>query len=83
MQKKIYKVNLKDGDTLLSMFDYLCSKVNWGESALDSDAIQCMDILFKELRKDERIIGGPKVEDKEPKEHKCTCSGCGNEHLTA
>ncbi|MDP3025907.1 MAG: hypothetical protein Q8O10_10305 [candidate division Zixibacteria bacterium] len=53
---KSYKVDLEKGDTLLNMLDYLCSKVDWGKSALDNKAIICMDTLFKELRKDNRII---------------------------
>jgi hypothetical protein len=56
MEKKKYKVDLVNGDTLLNMFDYLCSKVDWGRSALDNDAINCMNILFTELRKDKTII---------------------------
>ena len=54
--KKVYKVNLKDGDTLCNMFDYLCSRVNWGKSALDAEGITCMNTLFIELGKDKRII---------------------------
>ena len=56
MEKKEYKVDLENGDTLLNMFDYLCSRVNWGKSALDDAGIQCMNTLFTELRKDKRII---------------------------
>ena len=56
MKKKEYKVDLKAGDTLMNMLDYLCSKVNWGKSALDNDAIVCMNTLFTELRKDKRVI---------------------------
>lgn len=51
-----YKVDLENGDTLLNMLDYLCSRVNWGNAALDATAIQCMNTLFVELRKDKRII---------------------------
>ena len=54
--KKEYKVDLENGDTLANMFDYLCSKVNWGKAALDNDAINCMNILFMELSKDTKII---------------------------
>ena len=54
MEKKIYKVDLQKGDTLCNMFDYLCSKVDWGKAALDNEAINCMNILFMELRKDSR-----------------------------
>ena len=53
---KVYKVDLENGDTLFNMFDYLCSKVNWGKSNLDAEAVTCMNTLFMELRKDERII---------------------------
>lgn len=56
MEKKVCKVDLENGDTLINMFDYLCSKVNWGETNLDNEAIICMDILFKKLKEDKRII---------------------------
>lgn len=56
MAKKIYTVDLKNGDTLVNMFDYLCSKVNWGKSQLDNDSIICMNTLFIELGKDKRKI---------------------------
>lgn len=56
MEKKIYKVNLEKGDTLLNMFDYLCSRVNWGKSALDNDGIVCINTLFIELSKQKTII---------------------------
>mgnify|MGYP001195733027 CR=1 FL=1 len=56
--KKEYKVDLENGDTLCNMFDYLCSKVNWGKANLDNEAIVCMNTLFTELRKDTRIIKG-------------------------
>jgi hypothetical protein len=55
-EKKIYKVDLENGDTLVNMFDYLCSRVNWGKSALDNQGITCMNTLFIELAKDKRII---------------------------
>lgn len=41
----------EEKDTLFNMFDYLCSKVNWGKSHLDATGIQCMNTLFLELRK--------------------------------
>ena len=44
----------EDKATLEEMFDYLCSKVDFGKSFLDSTAIVCMNKLFIELRKDER-----------------------------
>ena len=56
MDKKEYKVDLQNGDTLHNMFDYLCSKVDWGKASLDNDAINCMNILFEELGKDTRKI---------------------------
>jgi hypothetical protein len=56
MEKKIYKVDLENGDTLCNMFDYLCSKVNWGKAALDNEAIICMNTLFQELGKQKEII---------------------------
>lgn len=39
--------------TLLEMFDYFCSKIDFEKSFLDTTAIVCMDKLFKELSKDE------------------------------
>ena len=56
MAKRIYMVDLENGDTLVNMFDYLCLKVNWGKSALDNDGIICMNTLFIELGKDKRKI---------------------------
>ena len=50
------EINLKEGATLFEMFDYLCSKVDWGKSALDNKAIKCMNQLFIELRKDKNKI---------------------------
>jgi hypothetical protein len=55
-EKKIYKINLDEGDTLENMFDYFCSKIDFGKSFLDNAAIVCMNTLFMELRKDKRII---------------------------
>ena len=55
-KKKVYKVDLQNGDTLCNMFDYLCSRVNWAKSALDAEGITCMNTLFIELQKDKRII---------------------------
>lgn len=55
-KKGKFPLDLDNGDTLFHMFDYLCSKVNWGDAALDNDGINCMNILFRELRKDERLI---------------------------
>jgi hypothetical protein len=54
--EKVKKPNLITGATLFEMFDYLCSRVDWGKSALDNTAISCMNELFKELRKDDRKI---------------------------
>ena len=42
--------------TLFEMLDYLCSKIDFGKSALDNTAIVCMNRLFIELRKDEKKI---------------------------
>lgn len=42
--------------TLLEMFDYFCSKMDFGKSFLDNTAVVCMDRLFKELRKDNKKI---------------------------
>lgn len=38
--------------TLYEMYDYLCSKVDWGKSWLDADGVACMNKLFIELKKD-------------------------------
>ena len=56
MEKKEYKVDLENGDTLFNMFDYLCSRVDWRKSFLDNKAVVCMNTLFGELRKDKRKI---------------------------
>ena len=40
--------------TLFEMLDYLCSKINFGASFLDSTAVNSMNILFTELRKDNK-----------------------------
>jgi hypothetical protein len=57
MKKKIIRtVDLENGDTLVNMFDYLCSKVDWGKSNLDGNAVCCMNTLFLELGKDKRKI---------------------------
>ena len=44
-------MTLPEKPTLYEMFDYLCGKVNWGQAALDSDAVVCMNKLFIELGK--------------------------------
>lgn len=36
---------------LCEMFDYLCSKIDFGHSFLDATAIVCMNKLFIELKK--------------------------------
>lgn len=36
--------------TLYEMLDYLCSKIDFGKSALDNTAIVCMNKLFIKLR---------------------------------
>jgi hypothetical protein len=56
MLKPKKDLSIESEATLFEMFDYLCSKVNWGKSALDSTAIVCMNLLFLELRKDCRKI---------------------------
>lgn len=35
--------------TLYEMFDYLCSKIDFGQSFLDSTAVSCMNKLFLKL----------------------------------
>jgi len=37
--------------TLCEMLDYLCSKIDFSKSFLDTTAIRSMDTLFKELKK--------------------------------
>lgn len=37
--------------TLFEMFDYFCSKMDFGKSYMDNVAICCMNRLFLELRK--------------------------------
>ena len=37
--------------TLFEMFDYFCSKMDFGKSFMDNTAISCMNRLFLELRK--------------------------------
>ena len=54
--KIIRKVDLENGDRLINMFDYLCSRVDWDKSYLDAEAVTCMNTLFIELEKDKRII---------------------------
>ena len=57
MKKKIVrKIDLVNGDRLVNMFDYLCSKVDWGKANLDNEAVMCMNTLFIELNRDTRKI---------------------------
>ena len=42
--------------TLFEMLDYLCSKIDFGKSALDNTAVGCMNRLFIELRKNNEKI---------------------------
>jgi len=37
--------------TLFEMFDYFCSKIDFRKTTLDSIAIQSMNLLFTELKK--------------------------------
>ena len=48
-QKDLSKVKKA---TLFEMFDYLCSKVDWGTAFLDGTAVQSMNTLFIELKRD-------------------------------
>ena len=49
-------ISNEDTATLFEMFDYLCSRIDFGNSLLDATAISCMNTLFIELRKqNERI----------------------------
>ena len=48
------KVELPEKPTLVEMFDYFCSKIDFGKAFLDNEAIRCMNKLFIELRKDDR-----------------------------
>jgi len=54
MGKPKKDLSLESEATLEEMFDYLCSKIDFGKSFLDNTAVVCMDKLFKELKKDER-----------------------------
>ena len=54
-KKKVVEFNRKEA-TMFQMLEYLCSKVNWGKSAIDADAVWCMNTLFMELRKDKRKV---------------------------
>jgi len=54
--KKIYTVNLEKGDRLVTMLNYLCSKINFAKSNIDAESVTCMNTLFLELEKDTRII---------------------------
>lgn len=38
----------------MEMLDYLCSKIDFSKSALDSAAIRAMNTLFIELKKDKK-----------------------------
>ena len=40
--------------TLYEMYDYLCSKINFGKSFLDAVAIRAMNNLFTVLCKDKK-----------------------------
>lgn len=41
--------------TLFEMFDYLCTRVDWGSSNLDSAGIRCMNTLFIKLGEQKEI----------------------------
>ena len=47
---KIKDLSKENEATLFEMFDYLCSKVDFGKAALDSAAVVCMNTLFIELK---------------------------------
>lgn len=51
MTKPMKDLSKENEATLLEMFDYLCSKINFGKANLDTTAIVCMNRLFLELRK--------------------------------
>lgn len=51
-QKDLSNESIKEA-TLYEMFDYLCSKVDWGKSFLDNTAVVCMNKLFIELKKND------------------------------
>lgn len=36
--------------TLFEMLDYMCSGIDFGKAAMDSTAVNCMNILFTKLR---------------------------------
>jgi len=50
-KRQIKEPDFENGDTLFNMFDYFCSRIDFGKSALDNSAIVCMNTLFQELRK--------------------------------
>lgn len=51
VKKKEIKIPNMETATLYEMFNYLCSRVDWGKSFLDSTGVQCMNELFLRLKK--------------------------------
>lgn len=51
-KEKILGKNLENCNeaTLYEMFDYLCSRIDFGKSFLDSTAVRCMNNLFIKLK---------------------------------
>ena len=56
MKEPVKNLSKETEATLFEMLDYLCCKIDFGHSFLDSTAIVCMDKLFKELKKQEDKI---------------------------
>jgi hypothetical protein len=54
MSQPIKDLSKEELATLFEMLDYLCSKIDFSKTFLDNTAIISMNVLFRELRKDER-----------------------------
>lgn len=51
---KVKDISQEKEATLYEMLNYLCSKVDFGNSFLDATAVRAMNTLFIELQKDNR-----------------------------
>jgi hypothetical protein len=54
MSQPLKDLSKEELATLFEMLDYLCSKIDFSKTFLDNTAIISMNVLFRELRKDER-----------------------------
>jgi len=52
-KKKVIIINT-DKATLYEMFDYFCSKIDFGRTFLDAEAVGCINRLYMELGKDKK-----------------------------